>query len=431
MIHAIVYLGAWLACQAPQEKPTQATETQTVAELSPALRIEAGRLGSPPASPLFAALGKHEGDVSAAGLSKEQLGLVLEMDATARKTLRRWLGRNQPKGTPALTGEDLDKAKAFVIGHMEAIALERVLTPNHAADWHKLASKPVMPPREGRYTLIPELPPDDPPKETAESFALVILNLASTQDMWKRVGACSDVFELILDINQTRKWGVLPDLTGEQIDLAKRLNAIACDAHKQWLLQGIPGINFEHTRLANYSELPPTLAMISRLSEPGRRVRESVVSHAEEILLGAVLEPSQRTELKRRLWINRGVRALLDPELSGILRLAKWQRDMIRLKLEGRATFMSEARQARMSEALPLFDRLHATGHVMTAEERVQDQALGEISQRNFDQRMANFDAPIWDILSTAQSRTLAKTLRKPIPKKEDEKTKKKSSRAG
>ena len=55
--------------------------------------------------------------------------------------------------------------------------------------------------------------------------------------------------------------------------------------------------------------------MVSRLSESGQRLRQSVMSHAEEIVLNAVLDPVQRTEIKRLIWINRGPGALLDPEL--------------------------------------------------------------------------------------------------------------------
>ena len=432
MIHSTIGLAVCLACQASQANPKPAAETQSVAELAPRLRLAAGRLDSGFASPLFEDLCERRGDVSAVGLSKDQLGLILEMDASARTILRHWLCRPRPKGSPPLQVEDLDRAKAFVIGHMEAILLECVLTPRQAAEHRKLASKPIMPPREGRYTLIPEGEEDPPPMDMGIGFA-VIHNLILDQDSSKRDGCgCSDTFRLILGVDRMRKWGALPDLAGEQKALHKRLNAIACDAQKQWLQRSIAWYDADHRMPPEQWSLPPTPAMTSRLSESGQRLRASVVSHAEEILLDAVLDPSQRTELKRRLWIDRGVRALLDPELSAILRLAKWQREAIRVKLEERTAFWTWASTHHASdESMEFFRRINARGHITTPEEDVLKRRFWKANERNYEELLANFDAPIWDILSTAQSRTLAKILRKPIPKKEDEKTKKKSSRAG
>ena len=207
MTCAVVSIVGCLACQAPQEKPTQATETQTVAQLSPALRIEAGRLNTLPVSPLFAALGERKGDASAVGLTKEQLELILEMDATTRKTLRHWLVRSRENGLPPLKAEDFEHAKAFVVGHMEAILLECVLTPPQAEKWRRLAGKPIIPPREGRYSMIPEVfPPDEPYAETRRGYLEEIIRLAVNQDWRHFQGAvCSDLFRLILDSFYTEK----------------------------------------------------------------------------------------------------------------------------------------------------------------------------------------------------------------------------------
>ena len=372
MIPSIFYLTVCLACQAPQANPKPEPETQSVAELSPRLRLAAGRLDSGFASPLFEALCERRGDASAVGLSKEQLELILEMDATARKILRHWLTRPRPKGSPLPELEDLDRAMTFVIGHMEAILLECVLTPRQAAGLRKLVSKPVMTPREGRYTLIPEGEEDPSPMNMGMGF-IVVHNLILTQDRWKRDGCgCSDAFRLVLGVDRMRKWGALPDLAGEKKALHKRLNAIACDAQKQWLQRSIAGIATDHPMRPEQWSLPLNPAMTSRLSESGQRLRASVVSHAEEILLDAVLDPSQRTELKRRLWIDRGVRALLDPELSAILRLAKWQLDAISVKLEERTEFWTWARSHHASdESMDFFRRINARGHVTTPEEDV------------------------------------------------------------
>ncbi len=172
--------------------------------------------------------------------------------------------------------------------------------------------------------------------------------------------------------------------------------------------------------------------MRSRASESASKRRASVVSHAEEILLGAVLEPSQRTEIMRRFWIDQGPRALIEPELSSILRISQWQRETIIVKLVERGTYMPVARMNSASDECRAFlNRVSAIGYVMTPEERKLDLKLRKENDRIYRQLVANFDVTIWDVLSTAQSRTLAKILRKPIPKKEDEKTKKRSSRAG
>ncbi len=428
MLTTLAGFALCLACQAPQTNPKPAAEIQSLDHLPPALRIEAARLNSPSVSPLFAALGERKGDASAVGLTKEQLELILEMDATTRKTLRHWLVRSRENGLPPLKAEDFEHAKAFVVGHMEAILLECVLTPPQAEKWRRLAGKPIIPPREGRYSMIPEVfPPDEPYAETRRGYLEEIIRLAVNQD-WRHFQGvvCSDLFRLILDSFYTEKWGTLTGLTAKQIDLGKKLNEIACDSQRQWLMRGTHGMTMTRQLPPEQWEMTPTPAMVSRVRESGQRLRASVVSHAEEILLDAVLEPSQRTELKRRLWIMRGARALLDPELAAMLQLAKWQRQSIGLALEGRAVFWRKAHDIFNTDCF----RVHGAKAKGALDQAEADKQLAG-AQRSFDQRLANFDAAIWDVLSTAQSRTLAKILRKPIPKKEDEKTKKKSSRAG
>lgn len=435
MTCAVFYLAGCLACQAPQTNPKPTAEIQSVDHLTPALRIAAGRLDAPPASPLFSALAERKGDASVVGLSKDQLQLVLEMDATARKTLRHWLVQPRAEGSPILKVEDLDRARAFVVGHMEAILFECVLTPRQAGEWHKIANKPIQPPREGRYIIIPPTSLDEPPPRTKEECLEEIRNLASSEDSWKgEWGGCSEILRLVLDSIRPTHWDPLPELTAQQKELTKAINAVACDAQKLWLLRGIVGMPMDRPLAPEQWLLPPTPAMVSRLSESGRRLRQSVMSHAEEIVLEAVLDPGRQIESKRRFWIDRGPRALLDPELRATLRLAKWQQDMLKLMLEERVIFWDKANNSRLGvdgEGQEFFSRILAPGHLKTPDEEERARMYREASNRRFEERMANFDAAIWDILSTPQSRTLAKILRKPIPKKESEKTKKKSSRAG
>ena len=420
MIRSIFYFAVCLACQTRQEKLSPTAQIQSVGHLSPALRIEAGRLASAPASQLFAALAERKDDASAFGLSKDQLQLILEMDATARKTLQRWLVRPRDIDKPSLNVEDYAQARAFVIGHMEAILFECVLTPAQAAEWRKLANKPVTPPRSGRYPRIPRaLPPrEPPPEETQIGFFRAIRGEALNPELAGRRGAWSELFRIILVPEQDP----IPRLTADQTDLLQRIDGVARDAQKLWLWRAI---NNGTPIPENQRQLPPTPVMVSRLSETGRLLRASVVSHAEEIALEAVIDHEQQREVKRRFWISRGVFALLDPELAGILHVSKSEHQSICLLIEQRAFLQRRADIDEMAAYLDRSDAL-SQGRISRQEgARLEQQAIAAKATR-----LSNFDAAIWDVLSTAQSRTLAKILRKPTPKKEDEKTKKKSSRA-
>jgi hypothetical protein len=134
-----------------------------------------------------------------------------------------------------------------------------------------------------------------------------------------------------------------------------------------------------------------------RLSDRGQRILASIVDHAEEMALTAVLTPEQAEQAKRELWRRRGVHALLDPELAARLSMSKRQRAEL---------------VERLKERLEVYHNLMRTGVVeLRGRTRTDIDALRRQRKEELARMVAALDQPIWEILATAQLRVLAELL--------------------
>ncbi len=196
----------------------------------------------------------------------------------------------------------------------------------------------------------------------------------------------------------------MPGLTPEQTALASRLEVLARDVQREWLLRGIA----KEPPPKELANAPPTREMMDRVADRGWRLRASVVAHAEDIVLQAVLSPEQSGAAKRLCWARGGVFALYDPELSARLRLSAAQREQIAALIQGRPEVFDDVHRThggRMAEAADA----EASGQISGAQ-RVE---LEQQDQKGFQRDMANYDQCAWDFLSPRQLRALNRLLGK------------------
>ena len=131
----------------------------------------------------------------------------------------------------------------------------------------------------------------------------------------------------------------------------RRLEKLVRHVLEAWLLRGVE----ENPVPLELENDPPTPAMEERLSERGKRLQASIVAHAEEIALTAVLTPDQVALSKRRMWTRLGVAHLLEPELGAVLHLSRSQRDEIASRLEARAVAYLNVKAAAFGDWMILF----------------------------------------------------------------------------
>jgi hypothetical protein len=410
MRKALWLIAAALACLAgarPQDRPPR--ETLPV-ELVSKLRAEAARLEPEYVFDSFAALAKPDpgGPLS---LSPEQAELVRRLDGTARAVLRAWLlrGLDQKPTPPAaelvdrLAGHGA-KVREAVIAHAEAIARETILNPAQARNWGR-AGAAIVGPLPGRY---PELPlASDKPPETAADYDLVVRSRASKLN--DSTFPASELFGIIIR-NGSGPLG----LSAEQLALTRRLDELARSVCRACLLRGIG-------ETPPKGNVPPTHDLLDRLSQRGQRLRASAVAHAELLALGAVLDPDQAERARRLLWRERGVEALLDPELAARLRLSREQREQVIERLVNRREQLDEINVAALRFT-------HSTETEATQGGLDQAKIAAQVERQAHQElklAAAEVDFIFLDILTPTQFRAVFRLLDKPAPSRPSTKAKK------
>jgi len=361
------------------------------------IRSELHQLETGHVSDFFAALCKPDDARNPARLSREQAELIRRLDDVGRDAVRIWLTRLLKQGTPSLTADQVERFRAGIIAHAEAVAREAILTPAQARRWRAVVTLPAERPLVGRYPLFAEtvsdnLPPDNLRRARNEIHCEAVY-LSRQGDP-----AASELFTSVL----TGGKDAIPRLTAEQSGLIQRLEKLARDAQREWLLRGI---SKEQPPKELWNE-PPTREMIDRVSDRGKQHRASVVAHAEAIALAAVLEPEQAEASKRLTWGRTGVFALFDPELAARLGLSRAQREEIATQLEGRAVVWYQAHDS-------LADRLHEAGEAersgqISGAERLQ---LDDRLRKAFDGEMAQHEQSVWEVLRASQLTALKRIL--------------------
>jgi len=410
MLLSLLFAAATCTAGPYPQDVQRATRAQprSGASVATDLRASAARLEKGHASDLFEVLLRRGSPGDAIGLSVSQAELVRQLDELAREFLRAWLLRGldeqPPSGLEELSqrlGEAGTRLRRAVIAHAEAIALEGILTPRQAKRHRALASKSAIPPLPGRYLLIPGIIPDDPPPQTLVRFRGAIFNEANSLTLPDRTA--SELFSAILDAGKEGN----PALSGQQSDLVRRLEKLVRHVQKAWLLRGVD----ESPIPLDREKEPPTRAMEERLSERGKRLRASIVAHAEAIALAAILTREQAELSKRRMWARLGVRALLELELVAVLHLSRSQRDEIAARLEDRAVVYLDVKRAAFGDQMRAI-QAGESGEMTRAEAReVSDRLAGTV-----DQQMEEHDRSIWAVLRPSQTTAMARLLAKPMP---------------
>jgi hypothetical protein len=169
-------------------------------------------------------------------------------------------------------------------------------------------------------------------------------------------------------------------------DLANRLDLLTLDIFRSWL-----------TRDLNNTPPPATAELRQRLIGH-RRLENSLFGHAEGIALDGILTPEHAELCLRRIWIDRGMRALQDPALAARLRLSKSQREAVGLLLEQKF----QISDAETDAQTPLVGLMPAQPEL-----RIMSEQIASDSR----ERLGQTDEMIWDTLTPAQSRLLRQIL--------------------
>jgi hypothetical protein len=346
--------------------------------------------------------------------------LIEDADKAARDALRFWLGRALARPSGPHTWEEWQQVKALVVGHAEAIVLEGVLRPDQARRWRSRASRPLIRPLAGRHSIVPMTLASlsEPREHTRGAFFLSIYQLQFAMPR------SSPLFGTLLGalLPERNVAGVKPDpstlkrfpgLLPEQVRLLEGLDLLARRVLRYWYLRDVeepPGPSEPDPK--GIRDLPPTPAMELRLSDQGKRIRANIVAHAEEVALRAVLTPEEAEPAKRQVWRDRGLHALLDPELAARLRITRTQREELVESLEARPEVLEEGGFGFINDG-------------------VRPAQVAGVPMAAYEQKIAELDQPIWEILSPSQLRALAGLLDKPVAGYSPPKAKTKAKQAG
>jgi hypothetical protein len=431
-----------LGLQADQDgAAAKETKSGAATDIVTQLRAEADRLKKGHASHFFDALNaaiesgdrraisaqlppmlKNDGEAIRNALRAP--ALVQQADRTARAVLEFHLKHALAQGTKPPDLEEWKRLKARVVAHAEAIVLEGVLRPNEVRRWRPQASKPLAPQLSGRYSIIPiDYPDGQIPAATANTraaFQNVIHQWQFFEPRSSELFAIVLGYPPILPIEAARPPELNPKFPGvapDQVRVLEDVDLLARNVRRYWLVRDVERLPGPKDDPDEVRELPPTRAMEFRLSDAGLRVRESITAHAEEMALETVLRPEQIEKAKIDVWRQRGVHALLDPELAARLQLSRAQRNELAEAIGNRFEVYH-----RVVRNVAFFPYATAPPEEIARRERQYKEDMA--------QKVAELDQPIWECVKPSQLRSLARLLDKPIAGYEPRPTKPSRKRA-
>ncbi len=373
------FLISLIALNMVSIKTDESAPVERSQEMVAKLRNKAVELGHSPLSNLFAAILRREAGIPT-NLTTVQIELAGRLDLLGRDVIQAWLVRGLDKDPLPLEAELADRlgrrgdeVRQSTVAHLEAMALQMILTPAQAARWQKEAGQPSTVKLSGRYRTAPA-PVPWPPQSPQQLFEMV----RTEANKWEQGYASPYLMFLCGDVG-----GAWRGNSAEQKGLCRRLDVLTRDTARAWVMRGLEDRN------------PPIDDLADRLDDRGRRLRTSVIAHAESVAARAILTPDQLESYLKFYWKSAGVEALLDSELAHRLKLTHAQRTEISSRIEAELSFVNQA-HANLIPDLDnnLVRQLHG-------EPGSTDQM--NLLKREMQSLSNEGDAVIWSVLSPAQ----------------------------
>jgi hypothetical protein len=310
--------------------------------------------------------------------SPEQRELLVSVEELTRDIYRAWLLRDldadpRPSATE-LAGRlaHREQVRSRLLGHVDAIVLEGVLSPEQARRWRLTAHQRAAPLLRSRLpNLVPTVTGD-------ESRDELVANLRLLAKCRQQAGC---LFFAIIPV-PNRPGVVLPEA---QQTLVKRVDHVAATVIRKWMTRELDG-----ERKASWS----VLANRYRLSA---RVADSLGAHAEAIVLEVVLRPEETDRALAHMWSMMQLSALLDPQFAAKLRLSASQRRELEHLVPDRTGYNGE------------LSKLGDIGLVIEKMPRGPDRE--DLLQRASAEYLSDLEAGIWGVLNASQARELERIL--------------------
>jgi hypothetical protein len=347
-------------------------------DLREVLRREAARFSPRSSSRLFADLADVE-VVKKLVVSREQTELLVSLEELTCDIFRGWLVRDLDS-VPRPTGTELaarlaqrEQMRSRLLGHVEAIVLQRVLEPWQARRWRLTAHQRATPLLKARVpSWEPSVTGDESPAELAD-------NLRAVAKTHPNAGY---LFSAIVP-----RWtgDPRPDLPEAQAALVRRVGEVSAKVIRMSMTRGL-----DNERLPSWS----VLADRYRSCE---RVADSVSAHAEAIVLEVVLSPEESDRALAFTWRAGQLLALHDPQFQARLRLSASQRQELEYLVVERHNADCD------------LSKLGDVGLVI--EGMPEGPARSELLTRACMQYNSELNARIWKVLNASQAREMERIL--------------------
>jgi hypothetical protein len=397
----LVVLSFYFALALPAAGQPPAAESSD--GLIAKIQAEAATLTKGPVSGVFDTLTSDVGKASLR-LTKEQLEFSRRLEELVRAILKAGLIRGLdtrplPSATELATRlDEVNKRhRQAVIPHAEAMALEGILSADQASPLRKATGRRRTGTLSGRYG-----PSRQPCSQVIHSVAeLEELGVKQEQALLTGPGGMSSEFfqEVVVYRDIGGKFSTeqgqlekILKLSGEQLDLASRLNRLNCDILTEWFSRRLRA---DKARLAD--------EQAADWFDATSLLRDSFVAHAETLLLRGILSPSQADALLAFDWRHAGPSALADPELASRLNLSRTQRAALVEQLNNRRLIHDEI-VVNLSQLMEFHGKNDELGRDIGV-------AAGEEKQRV----VAEADSLVWSVLTPSQLRKLNQILRSDI----------------
>ena len=274
------------------------------------VRAEGHRILNSPASDLLKTL-TSEGGKAPPRLTARQLDFARRLDALTREILKESLLRGLDAKLPppakeleARLSEDAKRQRQGLVAHVDAIALDGILSPAQARPLRrKLSQKTVAAPgsRYGPYRTTGCKP--------VEKLDQLQLEIEQEQRVLEH-GQVSFLFASLAAQGLAQA-----KIDPVQIDLAKKLDRLSREILFAWLSRTFARANF-----------PETDWDAAASFDAWNRQSTNFVARAEVLLLRGILSPDQVEPVLMSFWKSMGHLALWDPQVADRLKLTKDQR---------------------------------------------------------------------------------------------------------